>query len=129
MTGPPDFKTLVSQVVDERRCIQSRNLLVREQIASALQAGQEDRAPWEAVPADGEIAENVTKRLNVSCGDAFRVHLVIYDGDRVLCPKPESGEACSASDSAEALIEIARRFALHQLPDVAIVARRSMTAR
>ncbi len=129
MTAIANFKELVNHAMDTRKSIQLRNFEVREQIATAVQAAHEEQMPWKAAGPDEELVGNVTKRLNVWCEDVFRLHLVVYDGGRVLFPKSESGEMFSANDSAEALLEVARRFALHRLPDEAVVVRRTMSTR
>ena len=135
MTGLPDcrelanFKELVDQAMDVRLAVQQQNLGVRESIEVAVQAAHQEKTPWAAYPPDDEIAGNVSKRLNVSCGDAFRMHLVIEDGGRVVFPKAEAAEAFIANGSAEALHEIARRYALNRMPVETVIARRGMQAR
>ena len=124
-----NFKELVIQAMDQRTSIQLQNVQARNELTAALAAAHEERAPWKAYSPDEEAVGNVTKRLNVSCEDAFRVHLVIHDGGRVLFPKVEAAEAFVANGTAEALHEIARRYALHRMPIEAVVARRGMQAR
>jgi hypothetical protein len=129
MTGPPDFKELVAVALDRRKSVQQRNIAARDDITAALLAAHDEHTPWKAVPPSEEIVANVTKRLHVSCEDTFRLSLILVDGGRVVFPAVEAGDPFSAANSAEALHEIARRFALHRLLDEATVVRRTMQAR
>lgn len=129
MTGLPNFTNLVAQTMDQRTSMQQANAQTREDLASALRAAHDARASWRAESPDEEIAGNVTKRLNVWCGDTFRLHLIVHDSGRVLFPKEEANDAFTAKNCAEALHEIARRFALHRMPDEAVVVRRSVQTR
>ncbi len=129
MTGLPDFKELVANDLKKRKAVQAENVNVRDQIAAALQAAHEEGAPWKAYPPESEAGENVTKRLNISCEVAFRLHLIIADGGQVTFPKTEAGEAMSINGSANALLEIAQRYSLHRWPDEAVVVRKTIAAR
>lgn len=129
MTVLPDFVVIAEQAIDHRKSMQQRNAAARDDIAAVLQAAHAEDAPWKAVPPGDEIEGNVTKRLNVSCGATFRLHFVIFDGGRVLFPKVEGTEPFTADDSAQALVEIARRYAFHRMPDEAVVSSRSMQIR
>ncbi|MFM9940864.1 MAG: hypothetical protein ACKVP7_15380 [Hyphomicrobiaceae bacterium] len=129
MTVLPDFKELVANDLERRREILAQNVEVRDTIIEALLAARDDTSPWKAYTPDSEAVDNVTKRVNVSCEDAFRLHLIISDGGKVTFPKPEGGVAMSIDGSTNALIEIAHRYAMHKFPDEAVVIRRSISAR
>ncbi len=129
MVSLPNFKEFMTEAMDERKSLQAQNIGTRDEIAVALQAASGAHAPWMAGPPNEEPVGNVTKRLNISCGEPFRIHLIIHDGGRVLFPKIETSEPFSTDNATDALREIARRYALHQMPDEVVVVRRSMQAR
>jgi hypothetical protein len=129
LTRRSNFKELVNQELGKRAATQLRNIAIRDEIVEALQSAHEVHAPWKALRPTEEIIGNVTKHLNVSCEDTFRLHLIFCDGGKILFPKGEAGDQFSASGSAEALHEITRRFALHRMPDEVVVVRRPMQAR
>lgn len=129
MTGFLDFKACVSEALDQRKSLQEVNRKAREQIIGALQAAHGEGTPWTALVPESEPADNVTKRLNVTCEDAFRVHLVIHDGGKVTFPKAEGGEGLCFQNGAEALQELAQRYALFRLPLEALVVQRKFASR
>jgi len=129
MTEPQSFKDLMTQAMSKRSSMRQDILQRRDDIASALRGTQDACGSWRAEPPDEDVVDNVTKRLNVCCETTFRLHLIIHDGGRVLFPKIEANDPFTASNSAEALTEIARRCALHRMPDEAAVVRRSIQAR
>ena len=126
---PANFQELVAQAMDQRKSVQLRNTEARDRIMVALQAAHAENAPWKTMLSPTEVADNVTKRLNVSCSDAFRMNLMIHDGGRVTFPKQEGSEPHCASDSTAALIEIAQRYAVHRLPYETITAKTTLTIR
>lgn len=129
MTERLDFKAFVSGALDLRKSLQQENAKAREIIIGALLAAHDERTPWTANVPEGEAADNVTKRLNVTCEDAFRVHLVIHDGGKVTFPKAEGGDGLCFQNGTEALQELAQRYALHRLPLEALVVQRKFASR
>lgn len=129
MTDNPNFQELVAQAIDQRKSVQLLNTEARDRIMVALQAAHQESTPWKTMLSPTEVAGNVTKRLNVSCSDAFRMNLIIHDGGRVTFPKIEGSEAHCASDTNAALQEIAQRYAVHRLPYETITAKSTLTIR
>ncbi len=129
MTGLPDFKELVASDLERRKAVQAQNIKIRDEIVAALLKARDERTPWKAYTPEGEAADNVTKRINISCEDDFRLHLIIANGGRVTFPKPDVGETMTVEGSGDALVEIAHRYAIHRFPDEAVVLRRTISAR
>ena len=126
---PADFQTLVAQAIEQRKSLQLRNTEARDRIMAALLAAHHESTPWRTMLSPTEVADNVTKRLNISCSDAFRMNLLIHDGGRVTFPKIEGSEAHCAIDSNAALHEIAQRYAVHRLPYETVTAKTTITIR